>query len=198
MLTLLPEKQITCLLSLPPKKKAAFMLLLYQRMVPELRSFASSQHRNFSRFQEASERFWRSLIDDSVYPWLDLREKLLNELPDSEQLGSHEAYFALNCGLVAAELAGFLADGQNDHIIDAIGYARESLDAHATRERGTFIYDEHVENYVETYPLVKRERETEAEDVAFLATLRDPPWTTNILSMLQERAVAQISLLSAL
>jgi hypothetical protein len=124
MFTLLPAKQMTCLLSLVSGKKAAFMLLLYQRMVPELRSFASAHRRDFSCFQEASERFWSSMIDDSVQSWLDLRERLLNELPDSEQFGSHEAYFALNCGLVAAELAGFLADRQDNHIVDAIGYAR--------------------------------------------------------------------------
>jgi uncharacterized protein YjaG (DUF416 family) len=197
MLTLLPAKQMTRLLSLASGKKAAFMLLLYQRMVPELRSFAAAHGRDFSCFQEASERFWSSMIEISVHPWLDLRERLLNELPDSEQFGSHEAYFALNCGLVAAELAGFLADRQDNHIVDAIGYARDSLDAHATRERRAFIYDEQVENEVEADPLVKRERRTEEEDVALLATLPDPPWATNILSMLQARAAAQSSLLSA-
>ena len=197
MLTLLPARQMTCLLSLAFGKKAAFMLLVYQRMVPELRSFVSAHRRDFSCFQEASVRFWSSLTDDSVHPWLDLRARLLNELPDSEQFGSHDAYFALNCGLVAAELAGFLADRQDSHILDAIGYARDSLDANATREREAFIYDEHVENEVEADPLVKRERRTEEEDVALLGTLPDPPWARNILSMLQARAAAQSSLLSA-
>jgi hypothetical protein len=195
MLLLLSEKQLTCLLSLPSKKKAAFLVLLYQRMVPELRSFVLAQHRDFSCFQEAGERFWSELVGDSVYPWLDLRERLLSALPDSEQFGSHHAYFALNCGLVAAELAGFLADGRNKHIIDAIGYARESLDSHATREGEAFIYDEHIEGRIESYPLVKMEREAEEEDVMFLTTLQDPPWATNVVSMLQQRAAAQAHLL---
>ena len=110
MIELLSEKPLADLLSLPPKKKAAFMLLLYHRMAPELRSFVLTRHQELSCFQDAMERFWSWLRDDSVGPWLELREALLGELPDTEQFGTREAYFALNCGLVAAELAGFLAE----------------------------------------------------------------------------------------
>jgi hypothetical protein len=195
MIELLSEKPLAGLLSLPSKKKAAFMLLLYQRMVPELRSFVLTRHQKFSYFQEASERFWSWLRDDSVCPWLELRETLLSELPDTEQLGTREAYFALNCGLVAAELAGFLADGRDSHIIDAIGYAGDSLDAHATPETELSIYDEHLEERIEKDSLVEIERKAEEGDVVLLTTLPDPPWTANVLSVLQQRALAQTSML---
>src|SRR5213079_39635 len=162
MLKLISEETIARLLSLSANKKVAFMLLLYERMAPELRALAR-------------EEFWRSLTGDSFVSWSQLREDILGAAPDSEVFGSLAASFALNAALVAAEIAGFLADGQDNHILEAIGYARDSLHAKATMEMEGLVYNKLVDDYVGAHPLVQQERRAEEEDVGFLSTMQDPP-----------------------
>ncbi len=58
------------------------------------------------------------------------------------------------------------------------------------------VYNKLVDDYVEAHPLVQQERRAEEEDVGFLSTMQDPPWSANIVSMLKSRAEAQQSLLA--
>ncbi|TLZ50788.1 MAG: DUF416 family protein [Gammaproteobacteria bacterium] len=196
MLKLISEETIARPLSLSANKKVAFMLLLYERMAPELRAFASTEKFDLFCVQRAREEFWRSLTGDSFVSWSQLREDILGAAPDSEVFGSLAASFALNAALVAAEIAGFLADGQDNHILEAIGYARDSLHAKATMEMEGLVYNKLVDDYVEAHPLVQQERRAEEEDVGFLSTMQDPPWSANIVSMLKSRAEAQQSLVA--
>lgn len=192
----MPEETIARLQSLTAKKKLAFAVLLYERMIPELRIFTDAEGLDFSCFQKARDEFWRWLKgNESPVAWVQLREDILNATPDSEDFGSLAASFALNAALVAANIAGFLADGKDGHIIEAIGYARDSLDANATSEMGTIVYNKAVEDYVKAHPLVQREKRAEEEDIAFLNAMQDAPWSSNLFSMLQRRAETQGSLL---
>jgi uncharacterized protein YjaG (DUF416 family) len=196
LLRLISEETAANLRSLSAKKKLAFAVLLFERMVPELQSFIAAEHRNFSPFQRAREKFWRSLMDEgSSDEWPQLREAILEATPDSEDYGSIAASFALNAALVAANIAEFLTDGQDSHLVEAIGYARDSLDANATNEIGASVYNGAVENYVKAHPLVQKERQAEEDDVAFLSKLPDGPWPANIFSTLQHRADTQRGLL---
>jgi uncharacterized protein YjaG (DUF416 family) len=197
MSKLMSEENIARLLSLSAKKKVAFAVLLYERMVPELRSFCIDESLDFSCFQTAREEFWRSLMDgESSISWAQLREDILNATPDSEDFGSLGASFALNAALVAADIAGFLADGQDGHIVEAMGYAQNSLGAYVINEMGVVVYDRTIDDFVKVHPLVRKEKRAEEEDVAFLTTMQDAPWPANISSMLQRRAETQPSLLN--
>jgi uncharacterized protein YjaG (DUF416 family) len=190
------NENIAHVLRLSAKKKLAFLMFLYTRMLPELHSFCVAENLDFSCFQRAGEEFWQALMDDkSSISWVQLREDILNATPDSEDFGSLTASFALNAAFVAADIAGFLADGQDDHIIEPIGYAQNSLGAYVIDKLGAVAYDRTIDDYVEVHPLVQRERQAEKEDIDFLTNLQDAPWPENIFSMLQNRAETQHSLL---
>jgi uncharacterized protein YjaG (DUF416 family) len=196
MLKLVSEENIAHLLSFSTRKTLAFLVLLYERMIPELRSFCLSESLDFSLFQKASEEFWQSLAGgDSSISWGQFKEDILNATPDSEDFGTLAASFALNAALVAADIAGFIEDGQDGHIVEAIGYARDSLDANAINEIGAVVYDRRVEDFVKAHPLVQKERRAEEEDVALLSTMQEAPWPGNVFSMLRHRAETQRSLL---
>jgi uncharacterized protein YjaG (DUF416 family) len=199
MLELLSAKRKSLLLSFSTMKKLVFLILLYERMLPELRSYFLASGRDFIVIQTASERFWQLLSSEQTFvSWNELREKILDSLPDSEDDGSLAAQFALNAGLVAADIAGLAEDGENTHVIEAIEYARDSIHAKAASEMRTLVYDPTVEGAVSTHPLVHKERQREEEDVTFLGSFPEGPWLQNAVSMLRDRAQAQETLLGTM
>jgi hypothetical protein len=83
---LLPEQKQSLLLSFSRLKKIAFLVLLFDRMAPE---YFLATGRDLSVIQQARERFWRLLSgDEALASWNELRETILNLLPDSEDDGS--------------------------------------------------------------------------------------------------------------
>jgi uncharacterized protein YjaG (DUF416 family) len=183
--------------SLSRMKKLVFLIFLYERMIPELRDFCFSEGRDFSIFQKAREEFWQAVRgSDSTGHWKALREDILDATPDTEDYGTLAGSFALNAALVAAETAGFIDDGQDAHILDAIRYAEESLSARIITGLGLRAYNRRIIELVEIHPLVEKERRVEEEDCAFLSTMSEPPWSDNLLSALQHRAETQNTLLS--
>lgn len=193
---LIANEAATKLLSFSAGKKAAFLILLYERMVPELRSFCLAEDRDFFIFEKARQEYWRSLLDGSrPISWAQLREDILDATPDTEDFGSLEVSFALNAALVAANIAGFMADARDVHIVEAMEYPLESLHAYAIDQMGLVTYDKAINNIVGGHPLVQREARTEEEDVAFLSTIEDPPWSESMYSLVRGRAEGQHGLL---
>jgi uncharacterized protein YjaG (DUF416 family) len=193
------EQRKTLLLSFSKMKKLAFLTLLFDRMLPELHTYFLASGRDFSVIQQARERFWRLLSGDETFAsWGELRENILDLLPDMDDDGSLAAQFALNAGLVAADIAGLANDGQDSHVTEAIVYAQESIYATATIEMQIFVYDRAVEEAVRKHPLMQKERKREEEDVTFLGSLPEAPWPQNVCSMLWARAQAQENLLGTM
>jgi uncharacterized protein YjaG (DUF416 family) len=198
MLELLTDERKSLLLSFSRTKKLSFLILLCERMSPELHSYFLSSGRHFVIFQAARKKFWQLLSGDETFTsWDELREQLLDLLPDSEDDGSLAAQFARNAGLVAADIAGLAEDGHNSHVIDAVGYAIESIDAKVSGEMRVFVHDRAIEQAILEHPLMQRERQREQDDVTFLATLPETPWPQSRFSMLRDRAQAQEPLLGA-
>jgi len=206
MLELMSEGTRAHLLAFLSKKKVAFLVLLYERMIPELRSFCLAESRDFSIFQRAREDFWRFLADDnSSISWPQLTQDILDAIPSSEDFGTLEGSFALNAGLLAAETAGFIGDGEDQHIVDATQYAFDSIDFKVQDTLKLEIigfYDRsvvsHVHARVLAHPLITRERQIEEEDVSFLTTLPDGQWPSDLLAMLRHRAESRRGLLASL
>jgi hypothetical protein len=199
MLEILSAEQRSLLLSLSTMKKLAFLILLFDRMLPELHSYFLASGRDFSVIQQARERFWRLLSGDETFAsWSELRETILDLLPDSEDDGSAAAQFARYAGLVAADIAGLVDDGQDSHVTEPIEYALESIYATATSGMQVLVYNRTVEEAVRKHPLMQKERKREEDDVTFLGNLPEAPWSGNVVSMLRERAQAQESLLGTM
>src|ERR1700753_3477452 len=197
MMKLMSKETAANLMSFLAGKKVAFLVLLFERMIPDLRAFCLAEGRDFSIFQKSRDECWRSLMDSSrPISWGWLQEDILGAIPDSEDFGSQQASFALNTALVAAEVAGFLADGQDNHIVDAMGYALDSLSAYVIDETGAVAYDVTISDVVMVHPLVQKEARTEEEDVAFLSEIQNPPWPENMYSIVRHRAGIQQGLLS--
>jgi hypothetical protein len=166
-------------------------------MVPELHDFCFSEGRDFSIFEKARKEFWQAVRgSDSTGHWKKLREDILDATPNTEDYGTLAGSFALNAALVAAETAGFIDDGQDAHILDAIRYAGDSLSARIITGLGLLAYNRRINELVEIHPLVEKEKRVEEEDCAFLSTMPDPPWSENLFLVLQRRAKTQDTLLS--
>jgi hypothetical protein len=89
---LLPEQKLLLLFSFSKLKKIAFLVLLFERMDSELRSYFIATGRDLSVIERARERFWRLLSSDEAFvSWNELREAILDLLPDSEDDGSEAA-----------------------------------------------------------------------------------------------------------
>jgi uncharacterized protein YjaG (DUF416 family) len=199
MLELLTNERKSLLLSFSRIKKLAFLVLLYERMVPELRSYLRSSGQDFTLIEAARKKFWQLLSDDGTsVSWDELREKLLDLLPDSEDDGSLAAQFARNAGLVAADIAGLAEDGQNSHVVEAVGYAIESIDAKVSDEMRVFTHTRAIEQAILEHPLMRREGAQEREDVAWLHQLPEAPWPGDIVETLRDRARAQEPLLDTI
>jgi hypothetical protein len=196
MLELLGAERKSLLLSFSKMKKLDFLILLFDRMLPELRSYFLASARDLGVIEKARANFWRLLSDDQISnSWEALREEILNALPDSEHLGTVASAFALNAGLVAADIAGLAEDGKDSHVLQAIECSHDSVDAKTRSEMRRFVYDPALEEAARTSPLLYRERQREEDDVAFLGSLPEAPWPQEVISMLRDRAQAQDSLL---
>jgi hypothetical protein len=196
---LLSQQDKSLLLSLSKTKKLAFLVLLFDRMLPELRSYFIATGRDLSVIQQARARFWRLLSGDEEFvSWNEMRETILDLLPDSEDDGSEAAQFARNAGLVAADIAGLADNGQDSHVTDAITYyVSQSIHAAATAGMQIYDYSRAVEEAVRNHPLFQRERQREEDDLTFLSRLPEAPWTEDVVSVLRDRAQAQETLLDA-
>ena len=199
MLKLISKETALSLMSFPVGKKVAFLLLLYERMMPALISFRRAERLDLSVFLEARAKFWHSLIQGaSTASWARLRDDILNSIPDSEDFGSQAASFALDTGLVAADIAGLLQDGQEIHIVEAMQYALDSLNGFVLDEMGIVTFDRSsiasIRKLVNAHALVQKERQREEQDVAVLRAMPDTPWSEDIVAMLQDRAAMQGSL----
>jgi hypothetical protein len=198
MLMLINEESKAHLLALSRLKRLAFLILLSNRMKPELRSYFLIRGCDFIPFQIADDRFWLFLSgDQEFHSWDELQHTLLDTLPDSEDDGSLASQLALNAGLVTADIAAFIQDGQNSHLTDAIENARDSIHAKVASEVQTLVYDKAVEETVNRSLLLHMERQREEDDVAFLVSLPEAPWSADVISLLRERAKTQESLLGA-
>lgn len=122
---------------------------------------------------------------------------MLDATPDSEDFGTPAASSALSAALLAVAITEFIDDREDSHVLDAIGYALESVDAKAIGELEAPVVDLAVDSYVSSHPLVERERRAEESDVIFLTELPEAPWPSSMLSMLHARAVNQSTLLGS-
>ena len=173
----------------------AFLLLLYERMIPALYSFRVAEGLGVSVFQEARERFWRSLTEGAPpVSWGQLRDNILDSTPDSEDFGSLEASFALNAALIAAYIASLLEDGQDSHVVDSMQSPLNAIGAYLGEHMGTEAYTKSNNRYVNFHPLLLKEMQTEEQDIAFLSTMPDTPWSEDVIAMLLDKAAIQGSL----
>jgi hypothetical protein len=195
-LELLSGERKSLLLAFSRTKKLAFLILLFDRMLPELCSYFLASRRDFSVIQKARERFWRCLSgDETSASWGELRETILDTLPDMDDDGSLPAQLALYAGLVAADIAGLAEDGQDSHVTEPLAYALGSIDAKVSSEMQVFVHDRAIEQAIMKHPLMQKERKREEQDVTFLGRLPEAPWPQNVLAMLRDRARTQETLL---
>ena len=82
MQTLLSDYTISRIRLYSNGKKVALLVLLYERMIPDLHSFCLAEGRDFSIFQKAREEFWLALkvrashLSNCLHPLLEYERPL--------------------------------------------------------------------------------------------------------------------------
>ena len=197
MLDIISKELRSCLMTFPRKKKLAFLILLYGRMLPELMDFFLSENQDFSLFENAYEYFNEYLKDEDVKIDLEqLKDEILNATPDSENYPTLAASFAMNAALVGVVIASYILNPQDSHIAEAMKYVRESLTAKIISEKGALVYNRALEEYVQKHALFQNEKRVEENDIVFLCTLEDSLTSTNAISKVLGRAATQGGLFS--
>lgn len=205
MLKLISDEALGRLLAFSADKKLAFLMLLFERMLPELQSFCLVEDFDFRVLQKARDEYWRRLSGQSSPVVLaQLREDILRQTPDTEDFGTPEGSFALNAALVAWDIVGFIDDEGEGHLTDAMRYATETLHARVMDEltpsmdRATVMtIGSKAVDYFQGHPLVEKERRVEDDDIRFLSTMPEGPWPGSVLATLRQRIENQSGLLES-
>src|SRR5882762_10147590 len=93
--------------NLSRRKQLAFALLLIERIFPFLLRFSAQSGFEISAYEEARETGWARLTGTSESDRSSLRERCINEAPDTESSSSELVSHALNAALSIAALLGF-------------------------------------------------------------------------------------------
>ena len=157
--------------SLPAPKLLAFMLLLCERMTPQLREFAEYTGFDIGVYRECVELGWSSLLrtrDRRGYE--DLAKTCIDKVPDTEDFQHDLTSSALDAALSVADLMSFLFDGKVDHIVEAASWARDtafmSVESTISIDGPALALQE-----INGHPLVQRELKQQEQDVSFIESL---------------------------
>jgi len=157
--------------SLPAPKLLAFMLLLCERMTPQVREFAEYTGFDIGVYRECVELGWSSLLrtrDRRGYE--DLAKICIDKAPDTEDFQHDLTSSALDAALSVADLMSFLFDGKVDHIVEAASWARDT--AFMSVESTISIDDPALAlQEINGHPLVQRELKQQEQDVSFIESL---------------------------
>ena len=157
--------------SLPAPKLLAFMLLLCERMTPQVREFAEYTGFDIGVYRECVELGWSSLLrtrDRRGYE--DLAKTCIDKVPDTEDFQHDLTSSALDAALSVADLMSFLFDGKVDHIVEAASWARDtafmSVESTISIDGPALALQE-----INGHPLVQRELKQQEQDVSFIESL---------------------------
>lgn len=162
-------KQRLC--GLPAPKQLAFMLLLCERMMPQLCEFAENTGFDIGVYRECVELGWSSLLQTrDLRRYEDLAKICIDKAPDTEDFQHELTSSALDAALSVADLMSFLFDGNVDHIVEAASWARDT--AFMSVESTISIDDAALAlQQVNGHPLVQRELRQQEQDASFIERL---------------------------
>lgn len=147
------------------------MLLLCERMMPQLCDFAQENGFDLSVYRDCLKRGW-SFLEGNREPngYAKWAEICIDQAPNTEEFQHHLTSAALDATLCIAGLMTFLTGHSIDHVIEAAGWARDTAFMHV---EGTEITDPLPSGMEEInkHPLVQQELERQEEDLSLIERL---------------------------
>lgn len=156
---------------LPHPMQVAFLLLTIERMMPALEQFAADEKKFvFSPFREGLNAGWSFLAGSDIgVNKVRLAEQCMKHAPDMDDYRHDLKSEALNTALSIATMLEFLTDAKVEHVLEIIGWVRDSASFAAQRaERPTDLGILEMT----THPFSRQEVQREWGDIAFLASLQ--------------------------
>lgn len=159
------------LLSLASARQLAFIIILSERMMPDLDRFAMETGFNATLYRNCVGEAWLYLAGRGrVSNYSDAAEQCLSHAPDTEEFEHPLISAALNAALSVGAMMNFLTDHNVDHIVEAAGLARDTVALYVQGIEAVAPYSLDFEQ-ITSHPLVQRELNRQVEDLNFLRSL---------------------------
>src|SRR5271163_4556386 len=108
------DKSQVSVATLSRKKQLAFVLLVFERMLPSLVAFSKDTGFDDSCYLHAKDAAWAALENAPVDQ--SLNGACRRGAPDTEEYGHELTSFALDAALAIIDIMEFVQDGCADHI----------------------------------------------------------------------------------
>jgi uncharacterized protein YjaG (DUF416 family) len=152
-------------------KQLAFLLLLCERMMPELHRFAKDTGLDPTVYRDRLEQGWQHLAGTTkLQDYQALAKACLDGAPDTENFDHIFTSAALDAALSINHLMIFLSDHNVDHVAEAAGLARDTVALFVDRTeapRPCSLTNEQVNGH----RLMQRELRRQQEDLIFSENL---------------------------
>lgn len=191
------EESLDSISVLSPMRQLAFALLIFERMLPSLATFAKQTGFDDSYCLQARDAAWSVLQNGNncdLYQSLD--EACLRNAPDTEDFSHELTSSALNAVLAISDILEFAVDGRPDHIAHVSTLAMDSVYLYLASLEPSVVSSPEREEKIASHPLMRQEQFQETEDIKFLAALADHFDNTTI-SILRARSASQHPVLPA-
>jgi hypothetical protein len=186
------QQSLVSITALPPKKRLAFALLVFQRMRPSLIAFSEDTGFDNACYLQAEDAAWAALQNHAVDKALS--QACLRGAPDTEEFTHGLTSHALNAALAMSDILEFTLDGRADHITDVLTLARDSVYLYLSSLNPSLVSSTEEDANIFQHPLMQQEQRQEESDIKFLSDLPDR-FDNDVISTLKARASAQSSLL---
>lgn len=174
------------------KKKLAFALLVFERMLPSLVAFSKDTGLDDSCYLQAKDVAWTTLQNGSVVG--SINDARLRGAPDTEEYSHELTSYALNAALAMNDIMEFTQDGCADHIASVSTLAENSVYLYLSSLEDSVVSSLEENSWITSHPLMQEEYRREEEDISFLASLPDQ-FNDEAILFLKARAHAQAPLL---
>lgn len=152
-------------------KQLAFLLLLCERTMPEFRKFAKDTGFDLTVYRDCLEQGWECLGGKArPHVYETLARACLESAPDTEEFDHLLTSAALDAALSINHLMTFLLDHNIDHIVDAAGLARDTVDLFVQRTEAVHPFSLSLDK-VARHRLMQQELKRQEEDLVFLERL---------------------------
>jgi uncharacterized protein len=186
------EKSLVSVATLSPKKQLAFVLLVFERMLPSLIAFSKDTGFDDSCYLQAEDTAWAALQNSAVDQALN--ETCIRNAPDTEKFSHELTSYALNAALAMSEIVEFTLNFRADHIANVSTLARDSIYLYLSSLEKSVVSSPEEDKKIAGHSLMHQEQRREQEDIRFLSGLPDQ-FDQNAISNLKARARAQTPLL---
>ena len=161
----------TTLENLSPQSRLAFLLLLCERMLPDLLTFSVDTGYSSQPYCKCLDMAWKSLANGATANDVNLIN--LPDPPDSEEFDHPLSEAALDATLAIESVQSFLKAYDLDEIIDVARRARDIAANNVSDKLPQFGRSRELEDIM-VHPIMQEELRRQRADLRFIESLIPP------------------------